>query len=237
MWSLRQLLTQAFNLQDDRLIGARWLDDDRFDIVAKAPAGSTQEQVNLMLQNLLVERFGVVFHWENRESPTYEIQVSKSGLKMKEVTPPPPNAAPPTNTRPSLVTDHEGLRQLAPGSSGIMLIGLRERGMQRVSARAQRVSSLAPLLQMLLKRSVIDKTGLTGAYDFNLDFAMDSPRPVASDLAAVEPSTGGASPPDSGGGPTLTKALESQLGLRLEPKNGSVKVLVVDSANRKPTEN
>ncbi len=95
IWSLRQLLTQAFNIKDDRLLGPRWLDDDKFDIVAKAPAGSTREQVNLMLQNLLVERFGLVFHWEDRESPTYEIQVSKGGLKMKEVTPPPPDAAPP----------------------------------------------------------------------------------------------------------------------------------------------
>ncbi len=118
-----------------------------------------------------------------------------------------------------------------------MLIGLRERGMQRVSARAQKVSALVPLLQMLLKRSVVDKTGLTGAYDFNLDFAIDSPTPVARGFATAEPQPGQASPPDSAGGPTLTKAFESQLGLRLEPKNGPEKVLVVDSANRKPTEN
>ena len=238
-WSLKQLLTQAFNLRDDRLAGPRWLDEDKFDIVAKAPAGSTKEQVNQMLQNLLVERFGLVFHWEDRELPTYEMQVGKSGLKMKEVTPP-PDAAPFANGPPSLVTDKDGLRQLAPGSHGIVLIGLRELGMQRVSARAQSVAALVPLLQLLLKRSVVDKTGLTGTYDFNLDYAVDSPRPAGSGLAAAtEPPTGQAIPPDSGGGggPTLMNALESQLGLKLESKKGPVEVLVVDSMNRKPTEN
>ena len=238
-WSLKQLLTQAFNLRDDRLAGPRWLDEDKFDIVAKAPTGSTKEQVNLMLQNLLVERFGLVFHWDDRELPTCEMQVGKNGLKMKEVTPPPDTAAF-ANGPPSLVPDKDGLRQLAPGSHGIVLIGLRELGMQRVSARAQSVAALVPLLQLLLKRSVVDKTGLTGTYDFNLDFAVDTPRPVGSGLAAAtEPPSGQATLPDSGsgGGPTLINALESQLGLKLESKKGPVKVLVVDSVNRKPTEN
>jgi uncharacterized protein (TIGR03435 family) len=120
------------------------------------------------------------------------------------------------------------------------LIGLRELGMQRVSARGQTVAALVPLLQLTLRRSVVDKTGLTGTYDFNLDFAVDSPRPIGSGLAAAtEPPSGQATLSDSGsgGGPTLINALESQLGLKLESKKGPVQVLVVDSVNRKPTEN
>jgi uncharacterized protein (TIGR03435 family) len=92
----------------------------------------------------------------------------------------------------------------------------------------------------MLRRSVVDKTGLTGTYDFNLDFAMDTPGPAGSGLAAAaEPPSGQATLPDSGGGggPTLISALESQLGLKLESKKGPVKVLVVDSMNRRPTEN
>jgi uncharacterized protein (TIGR03435 family) len=126
-WSLKQLLTQAFNLRDDRLAGPRWIDDDKFDIVAKAPEGSTKEQVNQMLQSLLVERFGLVFHWDDRELATYELQVGKGGLKMKEVAPP-PDTAPLTNGPFSMVTDKDGLRQLAPSAHGIALIGMRAQG-------------------------------------------------------------------------------------------------------------
>src|ERR1051326_9203498 len=71
--NLKQLITAAFDVKPYQVTGPTWLDTERFAIVAKVPAGSTKEQVNVMWQNLLTERFGMVVHHESKEFQVKEL--------------------------------------------------------------------------------------------------------------------------------------------------------------------
>jgi uncharacterized protein (TIGR03435 family) len=237
--TLKALLTRAFTLRDEQVVGPAWIGTDSFDIVAKVPTDATKEQVNQMIQRLLVERFGLGYHMEIRELPVYEMVVAKGGLKMKEVSSAegaPALSATQPNTPPpqagggsgplSLVPDKNGGQELAPGVPGMVLMRPKATGERRVTARMQPVSKLLPLIQRSLGRAVVDKTGLTGTYDFNLDFADTPPSGQA-----------GSAEPTADAGPPLAAALESQLGLRLESRKDPLDVLVVDKVNRTPTEN
>src|ERR1041384_7463782 len=82
--SVAILLQRAFSVSRYQLIAPSWVDDERFEVVAKVPSGATKEQFALMLQDLLAERFGLQFHREDKEAPIFELVIAKGGLKMKE---------------------------------------------------------------------------------------------------------------------------------------------------------
>src|ERR1039457_5492305 len=82
--SLKNILTNAYNVKGYQLSGPKWLDSERFDITAKIPMGATKEQFQLMLQNLLAERFKLTLHHETKELPMYALVVGKGGSKLKE---------------------------------------------------------------------------------------------------------------------------------------------------------
>jgi uncharacterized protein (TIGR03435 family) len=84
--TLRMLLTQAYNVKNYQVEGPAWLDSEAFDIDAKIPEGGDKD-FNLMLQNMLAERFQVKLHKENKPLPVYELAVAKGGFKLKEVDP------------------------------------------------------------------------------------------------------------------------------------------------------
>ena len=82
-------------MRDDQISGPSWLDSESYDIVAKVPTGTTKEQVNAMLRNLLVERFNLTFHHETKDLSVYELIAGKNGSKLKEadLNVPPPAVA------------------------------------------------------------------------------------------------------------------------------------------------
>jgi uncharacterized protein (TIGR03435 family) len=82
--ALSTLITETYGVRSDKVSGRGWPYAQRFDIIAKIPAGATPEQFKLMLQNLLAERFNLQFHHESRILPVYALTVAKSGLKMKD---------------------------------------------------------------------------------------------------------------------------------------------------------
>jgi uncharacterized protein (TIGR03435 family) len=84
---LRQLIEQAYRVKPFQLTGPDWLSNVRFDIVAKYPAGTANEQLTLMLQTLLAERFHLAIHRESREMSAYALMVAKNGPKLVEVAP------------------------------------------------------------------------------------------------------------------------------------------------------
>src|SRR4051794_16095718 len=88
--SLKQLLTTAYDVKAYQITGPSTLDTERFEINATMPPDTTKEQFQVMLQNLLKERFKLAIHRETKELPMYSLVVAKSGLKMKESAPPPP---------------------------------------------------------------------------------------------------------------------------------------------------
>jgi uncharacterized protein (TIGR03435 family) len=219
--SLRSMLFYAYGFAGREIVGPSWLGSGRFDIVAAAPPGTTKEQFTLMLRNLLAERFHLVVHRESKEEQGFDLVVGKNGLKLTNASDADVEAVgkPPAGPGLEAAMDSKGYPQLArpgmiypsvPGSDGHAI---------HLIARAQKLADLARILGGQLGHPIIDKTGLTGYYDFTLEFAM-----VTLDVA----NTYAREIPD---------ALEQQLGLKLEPTKVSVELLVVDSADKVPTEN
>jgi uncharacterized protein (TIGR03435 family) len=243
--TLKNLLTAAYDVKPFQVSGPAWLDTERYDIVAKVPAGATQEQVNVMWQNLLAERFGVVVHHESKEFQVEELTVAKGGSKLKETTVDPNAAppAPPTGQPQFIKTDKNGFPDLqAPGM--IMMINAGSAGPAgHMVGKAQTLAQLATLLGNQLNRPVVDKTGLTGKYDFMIEYTPDlnglpglpPPPPPPGGQAGPAPAPGdnNASEPGS----NLAAAIQQQLGLKLVGGKAKLDVVVVDKAEKAPTEN
>jgi uncharacterized protein (TIGR03435 family) len=244
--SLRPLLLKAYDLKSYQLAGPPWIDGDKYDIDAKIPPEATKEQFLLMIQNLLVERLGLVAHRETRDLPIYELVVAKGGPKLKAPEKAPAGATAPAQPQQAaeagpatikMTRDKEGLPELPPGIPRMVAYPLP--GGMHISARMQTVAALLPGLELQTGRPVLDKTGLTGTYDFTLVFLPDTAGGADIGPAAAGPPSGQGSllSAASEPAPNLFVALESQLGLKLESKKGPVEVLIVDHLNRTPTEN
>jgi uncharacterized protein (TIGR03435 family) len=236
----------AYDLKPYQLDGPPSIDSEKYDIAAKVPPGTTREQFDLMLQNLMVERLGLVVHRETRELPIYELVVAKGGLKMKEAEKAAPDARaqpePAANGRPSgpqMTHNKDGLPEFPPGVPGMFATagGAPPDRFSWVTARMQTIASLLNMLVYQIDRPVADKTGLTGLYDFNLRYAISNAGAAGAGSAASADPPSAASNVASDPEPSLFAAFESQLGLKLEPKKGPVEVLVVDKVNKTPTEN
>jgi len=176
---LRLLLIRAFDVKYYQIVGPSWLQDlsgAGFDIHAKAAEGTTKEQIPLMLQTLLVERFGMKFHHETRDLPAYELVVAKGGAKLKEASPQvdEPITADNPGRGGGVATqkDKDGLVELAPGRKGRMIMSVGP-GRLRISARLQSIADILQMCESQSGRAIVDKTGLTGTYDYNLDFTMN----------------------------------------------------------------
>jgi uncharacterized protein (TIGR03435 family) len=243
---LRLLLTRAYDLMPWQLIGADRLYSDKYDIAAKIPPDATKERVNLMLQNLLVERFGLTAHWETRELPIYEAVVAEGGPKLKAPEPLPAGAPRPEPGQPltlnMMAKDKDGFPVLPPGVPRFLPIVVN--GSTRITARMEPITVLWADLERRLLRPVVDKTGLTGTYDFDLTYLPEEPVRHSSTLEggppdASQPSAGQAGVLDAGSdtAPNLFAAIKSQLGLKLESKRGPVKVLVIDHVEKVPAAN
>jgi bla regulator protein BlaR1 len=219
------MLTQAFNVEEDRIIGAPgWVKTDRYDIQAKvAPEDALKldklkrEERMSMLQPLLAERFNLKFHHETREMPVYVLVVAKGGPKLKE-------AAAPTASATSG----------GPPRRGMMM------GIGTLEANGAQIDMLAHALSGQVGRTVIDKTGLTGNYDFNLHFTPEQMPPRMGPGPGPGPDGGrpgaDAPPPPDVTGPDIFTAVQEQLGLKLESEKGPVDVIVIDHID-KPSEN
>jgi len=214
---LRSLISQAYQVEFAQVSGPDWLTTEKFDIAAKVPAGATKKQVPVMLQNLLAERFHLTIHREKKEGPVYDLVVAKNGPKFKESP----------RSLASQNSSEQPLARLRLGPDGFPALG-NGRGYRmaimnnRAAARFTDASmtQLAALLQGQLDHPVTNATGLTGKYDFNLQWVTDGLAPLGDDP-----------------GPPLMVAVQEQLGLKLEQKKGFVDIIVVDHIDKVPTEN
>jgi uncharacterized protein (TIGR03435 family) len=205
--SLRKLVQEAYGVYNDKLLtgGPAWIDSDKFDLEAKFDTTEipdwkrlTYRQRGEMLQPLLAERFKLKVHFEAKPFPVYNLVIAKSGSKLQP-------------TRPEL-REKTGI--------GIPCFVLKNRAgyTQRQDCT---VASLDDLLRYETGRSMVDKTGLTGHYDFELRWTPDNVSSTAADDAS---------------GPSIFTALQEQLGLKLEPSTALLNVLVIDHAEQ-PSEN
>jgi uncharacterized protein (TIGR03435 family) len=242
---LRILIMQAYRLSNYQMVGApSWIDSERFDIVAKPPAGSTPDQTQLMLRGLLADRFKLKVHAETRETQVYALVLARSdgklGPKLSKsaddcerilaerraaaaaaraggagpvpFTPPGPNEKPvcTISMRPMPVTN------------GIPVLNFRGGG--------QPIQMIVSQISSFLNKRVIDRTGLTGLYDFELQFSMGGQML----LTTQAPAAGNTPTAPIDDGPTMFDAVR-ELGLKLESERGPVEHLVIDSVER-PTE-
>jgi uncharacterized protein (TIGR03435 family) len=169
-WSyarLKDLLLTAYDVKAYQVSGPVWLDTERYDIVAKVPPGATKEQVRVMWQSLLAERFGLKLHHESKEFKVEDLVVATGGHKLKESVVDDPDAeGPPKMDKNGDLTGPGLVWIIKPGPNGQTVHGV---------ARAQPLSKLTVTIGGQIHRPVLDKTGLTGKYDFTLDFTPDLP--------------------------------------------------------------
>ena len=220
---LRDLVAEAHQVRDFQVAGGRpWVASDRFDIEAKSEdaaafalvpkADGTRampEKPFLMLRELLKDRFKLVVHRETREGPVYALAMSRSGRRGPGLRPFAVNCAAIDPKNPPPGVGHCGGIRRAPG---------------RFEGRTATMAHLARSLSILLQRPVIDRTGLSEPFDFDMEWA-----PVNSSVDA-------AATPVSGFAPSLLAALDEQLGLKLEAQRAPIDYVVIDSADP-PTDN
>jgi uncharacterized protein (TIGR03435 family) len=223
--TLKALLTKAYGVERYQIAGPSWLEDARYDIVAKVPPGATRERLQQMLQALLAERFGLAEHRESKELPIYALVAAKNGpkLKVSETEPETGLTEGPELNSVSLAKD--GLPVIPPGYKG-HIIGMKVAGKTMLRAKGASLKDFANLLTGELDRPVFDYTGLTEKYDFGIAWSTDEAIAKAlNQPSALEP------------GLDVFAALQAQLGLKLEPRKASVEMVVVDRVEREPTAN
>ncbi len=226
---VRFLIQFAYQLKDNQLQGLPgWADSDRYDIAAKpeSGAGTKTDEVRVMMQSLLADRFQMTFHKETREMPIYALVVAKSGLKMQAST---GNAdfGDDLKKRPE---PGPGRGRGGQGLGGGGGEGIRmSRG--ELNGANVKVAMIADQLSRIVGRSVIDKTGLTGSYDFNLKYLPEGAAPMGRGPESAE-----ASAPSDSQMPSIFAAVQEQLGLKLEGQKGPVDLYIIDRLE-KPSEN
>ncbi len=218
--TLKQLIIFAYQIKDTQLAGAPgWIDSDRYDISAKAEGPASPDQLQLMMQTLLADRFKLSLRHEMKEMPMYALVVANDGPKLHEAKDADVDVQP------------GGARPAGPDGPRPKNRSMRM-GRGQLSAQSARVSMLADLLSSELGRVVVDKTGLTGLYDFELKWTPE----VSQNQMFKGPDAVGSAPAPDTSGPTIFTALQEQLGLKLEAQKGPVEVFVIDHVE-KPTEN
>ena len=228
--TLQSLLITAYGadcwVQEDcdQVVGPAWLRSSRYDIDAKIPAGTTNDQFRIMLQNLLDERFHVALHHEMRDLPGYELTVAKGKAKLV-VSPPAGGAGDPTGPLVKFGAPGEYGKLLRAGFLVFPYKGTRATANHAIG-REQSLADITKLLNSLMNAHVVDKTGLAGKYDFTLDWVPDG-------VTVLQEGDGPEIAPPHG----IPTAMEDQLGLKLVRSKVALDTVVVDSADEIPTEN
>src|ERR1700722_8559301 len=210
--SLKRILLRAYDVKNYQISGPDWLDTLRFAITAKVPEGATAEDTQEMMRDLLATRFKMKVHRESKELPIYGLLVAKNG-KIKPTS----TGNPDDEQLAGMKADEgkDGFPVLSLKAPGLVIETRNGRG--RITAKEQPIAKLADVLSGQVGRPVIDRTGLAGNYSFVVYFTPENS--------------------DAGSEPFIFGALQEQLGLRLEARKGPVEMLVIDHAERMPTEN
>lgn len=198
-FTLEDLVGMAYQVDNRQIAdGPKWAETERYDIVGTTMKQSTPDQINVMMQSLLADRFQLKVHHDTKELPVYVLTVAKGGPKMK------------------VRTEGDGGAKESMLIRGALIPG-RDTTTQFLAAGLQKI---------ILDRPVLNKTGLTAHYDFDLKWRPDPSQFRGNgDKLSSDPND-----------PDLFTALQEQLGLKLTAERAPVDVVVIDSAE-KPSEN
>lgn len=217
--TVKVLIQQAYEVRDFQISGGPgWLDTERYDITAKGHGTGLsdddvgkmtneqrrplEEQFLLELRALLADRFQLILHRETKELPVYTLIVAKNGQKLQAATD-------------------------DAGTGGGLTMRRGSAGQTEMTGKNTPLSYLVKNLSNQLGRAVLDKTGLTGNYDFKMTFSPD-PGPQQGPVNSGADQSAGVET----AGPSIFTALQEQLGLRLEAQKGPVGVVVIDSVQK-----
>ncbi len=217
--TLGALLLAAFDLPRYRFSGPPWLTSVRFDVQAKVPEGAAKEDFSLMQQNLLIDRFHLTFHHDQREVEGYGLRAAKGGLRLKRSESPPVDSSGMRAVRPTGEKDADGFPVIPAEDLRPMAMGIDgDHWVERF--RGGTMEQLATFLSSsLFQRPVHDDTGSSGRFDFTMKFIVNFGRR-----------------PEDEARPTIFDALGT-LGLKLESVKVPVDVMVIDHIEKAPTEN
>jgi uncharacterized protein (TIGR03435 family) len=251
---LVQLICKAYDVKTYQVTGPAWLKSGgmstpRFDIVANLPEGANKDQVPQMLQALLAERFKLVVHRESKDQAVYALVIGKGGLKIEESQPP---AVPAEGAAPNPAVTGSSSVSISQGKGGATVsdgAGKQQKMTPSPDGKSMRfeiwgatLAELAEGLTPMVDHPIVDMTGLTGKYHVTLDISMQELMNIARAAGAAVPADGGgdASKPaelaSDPGGSSLFTTIQA-LGLKLEPRKSPMTFIVVDSAEKTPTEN
>lgn len=201
--SLTEMISVAYGLDSDKIVGGpSWLDFNRYDVIASAPATTSRDNLKLMLQGMLADRFNLVTHMDSKAIPVFVLSLGKGKPKMKETEGSGNNGCQPVPVNP------------VPGVIPLNTIACHNVTMEMFA------QVLHDFAGGYVTTVAVDQTGLKGAYDFEFKWT------GRGQLAAA-----------GADGISVFDAVDKQLGLKLEPGKLAQPVLVVDSANDKPTAN
>jgi uncharacterized protein (TIGR03435 family) len=218
--SARMLIVNAYNIRAERVVsGPGWLDSERFDVTARAPEGTADNQISLMMRSLLAERFKLVTRTETRDEPVYALVPAREdgrlGPSLRRAAecvkggPSGGRAGGPGLAVPLLQPGQQascGVRSLSDGRMSV------------VQGGAVPLDRLASALRGTGGREVVDRTGLSGNFDFDLRFAPEALRSAVADADSNLPN--------------VFTAVQEQLGLKLDSQRGPVEYLVIERVER-----
>jgi bla regulator protein blaR1 len=232
------LLRQALQKADYQIAGAPgWIDTERYSISAKVPEGVPNNAVGVLLTNLLKDRFQLATHLEIRELPIFNLVVARADGRLGpdlKVTSAECSATSKERMAAATAAAGRGERPAAPSPGspdGLPPCGFVRTGAGIAAGSGRTIADLVPTLADVVGRPVVDKTGLTGMYDYLLKFAPDSARAPGL-VRLLSPET--PLPAGDANAPSLAAALQEQLGLKLESARGAIEVVVIDKIE-KPT--
>jgi len=182
--SLKSLVQMAYHVDMDQVGGPQWMEDERYDIAAKFPPDTSRDQLRVMVQHLIEERFHMTAHEETRPRLEYALVVAKGGPKLKAAQEKP----------------------------------VWETGDDHIQSMNTTVGGFAGLLSGWLHRPVVDETKIQGKYDITLHVAV-------ADLTGM------------GANDSSIFSAVQELGLKVESRSVPDKYVVIDKADRIPTEN
>jgi uncharacterized protein (TIGR03435 family) len=216
--ALRALIAFAYGVDQStagfRIVGGpQWIDDDRFDVAAKVDGTWTPQQMSEMLRALLADRFTLAAHHETRELPVYALVAAAGGARLRrsEVD----QAA--CDARRAAVQRREPVPPIPPGATPVCGTGRTNPG--AITAVGWTIDTLSSAVAPFVGRSVVDRSGLSGLFDFELTWTPDQSAQLPPDAPriTIDPN-----------GPSIFTALQEQLGLKLESARGPVDVVVID---------
>jgi len=263
---LKSLIVLAYGVKPYQITAPDWMGTTRFDISAKFPAGATKADAPKMLQTLLEERFHLETHRTSAEHPVLALVVGKGGPKLKASAEAPVAIDENTPLAPGQrqADGPDGPMRITvdpKAGSGIVDMGLKGKMMYRMKPADQSMhidfsmvtmSGFADMMAQVFAqlggggRQIVDMTGIKGNYEASLDVSLADLMAVARNAgldvgagapAGNAPATGMSAAPDPGGGAGSVTDAVQLLGLKLESRKATIEQLIVDHADKTPTEN